>query len=149
MPGFMDTYGAGEERTIRRAKTAVFTVVAILLLAVAGYLFGRNWKNRQTLDAFFEHVGRKDYVGAHAIWGCSPQTPCRDYNMERFLRDWGPESDFAKAGAARKQTSWNCEGGYMRQYRIGQEDVRLFVNDGDRAMSFAPQPRARQCSILW
>lgn len=154
MPAYLEGYGAGEERRAKIIRTILISAVLLLVGGLAGYFGLRNFSKRQKLDAFIEYLQKKDYKAAHALWGCTDATPCRDYNFERFLRDWGPESPAANAASARLISRATCGGifevtGILRVYRFDPDyEVALWVDAKDGNVGFAPVIGRMQCTIL-
>ena len=154
MSTFLQGYGAGDEKRERRVKRTVVIVVGGLLLTIFGWFGFRNFSARNTFDNFIDLLKTKDYKSAYALWGCTDQTPCRDYSYERFLRDWGPDSPAKNASSARKVRGATCGGiitntGVLRIYHFDPDnDVSLWVDKQDGKLGFAPVIGKLQCTIL-
>lgn len=154
MGGYLAGYGAGEERRSKLVKRAVIGLISVLVGVTVAYFGLRNQSARSRMDQFIELLQKKDYKAAHALWGCTDQTPCRDYNMERFLRDWGPDSPAANPASARIERSATCGGilvntGVLRVYHFDPDySVSLYVEKSDGNVSFAPMIGRMQCTVL-
>jgi hypothetical protein len=154
MSAYLEGYGAGEERRARIIRSILISAVVLIVGGLGAYFGLRNFSKRQKLDSFIQHLQNKDYKAAHALWGCTDATPCRDYNFERFLRDWGPESPAANAASARLITRATCGGifsvtGILRIYRFDPDyEVALWVDAKDGNVGFAPHIGRMQCTIL-
>lgn len=140
MPGYLDAYGAGDERRERRNKRILLWVLAVLIVGTALYFTFRNWRQEQLVKQFFTLLQQKDYQGAYKLWGCSPETPCRYYPPEKFTEDWGPSS--AYAGSVKIAHVDACGGGVVFNIQSPPApDVGLYVERGASTISFAPWPR--------
>jgi hypothetical protein len=147
-------YGEAEERRSRWTKWLLRGLLAAIVLGVPGYFFLRNLPKRQKLDAFVERLGAKDYRAAYTLWGCTEQTPCRDYSFERFQRDFGPGGSSEQLPKAKLLTKATCGGifdvtGILRVYELPSgERVSLWVNAQDGNIGFAPVIGRMQCTVL-
>jgi hypothetical protein len=152
--GYLAGYGAGEEkRSSLIRRVLAWTVSALLISGVLWFAF-RNYPARAKLDSFIELLQAKEYQKAYALWGCTQAAPCRDYNFERFLRDWGPESPAANAQSATLVSKATCGGlllnsAVLRVYRFQPDHiVNLWVDRSDGHVSFAPVIGKKQCTVL-
>ena len=112
MAGYLDHYGAGEERREKRNKLFL-ALGACALVALFLWYFMFVWDKTEVLRAepvarlaqilrnhrqesrvrnFFDLLQRQDYKGAYALWNCTDAHPCRDYAFTEFMKDWGPNS---------------------------------------------------------
>lgn len=154
MSTYLEGYGAGEEKKSKVIRAAIVSTVAVLVLGTFGFFGLRNYGARATFDQFIELLQKKDYTSAYALWGCTPQTPCRDYNMERFLRDWGPDSPAKDAASARVVQRASCGSilnvtGVLRIYQFSPDyTVSLWVDKQDGRLGFAPIIGKMQCTLL-
>ena len=165
MSAFLDQYGVGDEQREKRIKLIVLFVVVALVLAGVLYLVLRDVTEKRQVTRFLELLRNKDYEGAYALWGCTPQQPCRDYPMNKFLEDWGPASPHANAAEARLErkqpcgtrvidlwihaiaskfttpSTCSCDRGIIRTVVFpGGEQVDLWVERKDNLIGFAPWP---------
>ena len=74
MPGYLDTYGVGEERRGRWIKWTVLGVLAVAIVGTCSYLYFRTWTQEQTIKRFFATLDSKDFQGAYKMW-CPPEIP--------------------------------------------------------------------------
>ncbi len=154
MAGYLEDYGAGEGKHSRIVRLTLIGLLLAIVLGTAGYFGLRNHSKRQKLDQFIELLEQKDYKAAHALWGCTDATPCRDYDLRRFLRDWGPDSAAKNPGTAHVVTRATCGGvfnvtGILRIYKFDPEyEVSLWVNSEDGNVGYAPVIGRMQCTIL-
>lgn len=154
MSGYLEGYGAGEERRSKIVRNLIIGLALTLVAGLVGYFGFRNFTKRQKLDAFIEFLQKQDFKAAYATWGCTEATPCRDYSFERFLRDWGPESPAKNAASAKMINRATCGGifnvtGILRIYRFDPDyEVSLWVSSEDGNVGFAPVIGRMQCTIL-
>ena len=101
MPGYLsEDYGIKDER---REKIVKRTILSVLILALAGsltYLAYRSYPAQKRVKLFLQELRNKDYQSAYRLWGCTENSPCRDYTLDKFLEDWGPNSPRADASSA-------------------------------------------------
>lgn len=139
MSGFLDEYGVSDERREKVTKRVVLALVVLLVAAGSAYFYFRNWREERQARQFVELLRARDYPAAYALWGCSPEHPCRDYPIEEFLKDWGPQSPHANLSALRLTRTRSCSGGIIRTLDFGGgEIVNLWIERRDRTIGFAP-----------
>jgi hypothetical protein len=150
MSSYLAGYGEGEERKAKLFKLAVIGIPAALLLGVAVYFFARHFPQRQQLGAFLDDLQNGRHPAAYARFGCTAETPCRDYKYENFLRDFGPQGEFKNLPQRPVNEKWSCEGGIIRGFDVGPDrELVLFIAHGDSRLSYAPPRRGwRGCTIL-
>ncbi len=141
MAGFLDNYGAGEERREKIVKRTLLGALAALVVALSLYFFFRNWNEDRQLRLFLDLLKKQDYQTAYRLWGCTPDKPCRDYQFDRFLEDWGPKNPRGNAATARIAKTRSCSGGVIYTLEYGKEEsVLVWVDRKDRTLGFAPWP---------
>lgn len=142
MGGILDpSYGAAEERRSRTVKRIVIWGLAVLVVAGGLFMWFRDWRQEQTVKQFFALLDQKKYQDAYAMWGCTPDHPCKYYSPEAFNEDWGPSSPFAHVAAIKILHEDNCSGGVVFNLENPQDkQVGLFVNQ-DNVLGFAAGPR--------
>jgi hypothetical protein len=140
MTGFLEGYGAGEEKRERAMKRAALALLILLVAAASAYFLFRNYRQDRQLDRFLALLAVNDYAGAYRLWGCTETNPCRDYSMEKFLEDWGPASPHADAAAARVTRTRSCSAGVIKTVRFPTGDVLLWVDRRDLTLAFSPWP---------
>jgi len=94
MTGYLDNYGAGEEKREKIVHRVVLWTVAILALAGILYFILHfvipNRREQAQAKQFFQLLAARDYKQAYALWGCTDAKPCHDYPFQLFMEDWGP-----------------------------------------------------------
>jgi hypothetical protein len=140
MGGYLDQYGAGDERRSRRIKGGLLILLAaavvILLAILINFLFIPNAAERQT-QAFFNALSSGQYQQAYAVWGCTAAQPCSAYPFPEFLKDWGPEA--LPPGKFEVLNGESCGSGTIVDIEAGKAgDKRLWVENGASALGFPP-----------
>ncbi len=141
MAGYLDQYGAGEER---REKIIKWLVAGALAAAIAGgvlYFLFKNYRQERQVRRFFELMAQQDYKAAYALWGCTDEQPCRDYQFPEFMKDWGPQSERADAKSYHITKSRSCGSGVIITVDSGKnQQEKLWVQRGDLTIGFSPLP---------
>jgi hypothetical protein len=145
MGGYLDQYGAGDERRAKRIKTALFVLLAVVTVMLAGwlvdFLFIPNAAERQT-RTFLDALQSGQYQQAYVLWGCTAAQPCSAYPFDEFLKDWGPEA--TPPGKFQVLNGESCGSGTIVDVDAGKAgDKRLWVENGTRTLSFPP---VKECS---
>lgn len=138
MPGYLEGYGAGEARRERRLLVAIVSVLGMALAGTIGYYSFRDYSHDRKMKDFVAAVQRQDLPAAYTFWGCSQQTPCRDYNFEKFLEDWGPKGANVKFAGGRWTDAERCGTGYLAALANGNERVTLWVERSTGILSYSP-----------
>ena len=138
MSGYLQDYGAGEERRARFIKWLVVALVALLIIGFSGYEFFQNYSEERLVKQFLSELNASQFPAAYQTWGCSDTHPCRDYNYQRFLEDWGP---------AKQTTVWKvadvdgcATGAIVTVSAPGAEKTPLWVERGTSSLTFSPWP---------
>ncbi|HEX3876353.1 MAG TPA: hypothetical protein VHW24_05170 [Bryobacteraceae bacterium] len=138
MAGYLDRYGAGEERREKVVKKALIGLAAALVLGGVLFFFLHNFRQERRVSQFFSLLAAHDYKGAYALWGCTDAKPCAGYSLQTFMGDWGP----AKGDPNRYKIthSRSCGSGVILTVDFGNEPEILWVQRNDLTMSFSPFP---------
>ncbi len=160
MAGYLDHYGAGDERREKRQKLFLALGACFLLALFLWYFFLvwdkteilraapvarlaqilRNHRQESRVKNFFDLLQHQDYKGAYALWNCTDTHPCRDYAFSEFMKDWGPGSAHA-AGGVRIPKSRSCGSGVIVTVDSGQnQEDALWVQRSDLTIGFSPYP---------
>ena len=141
MSGYLDQYGAGEER---REKTIKYTAAAVVAVLIAGgvlYFLFKNYREERQAKQFFALLARHDYKGAYALWGCTESKPCRDFPFSEFMKDWGPEAKILSPDQFRITKSRSCGSGVILTVETGKEaPEKLWVQRDDLTLGYSPWP---------
>ncbi len=141
MSGYLQDYGAGEDRRGRFIKRLVIALVALLIVGFLAYEFFQNYSEERLVKQFISQINASQYPEAYQTWGCSDVHPCRDYSYQRFLEDWGP---------AKKLTGWKVSdvdgcptGAIVTVAATGSEKTPLWVERGTSSLTFSPWPECQ------
>jgi hypothetical protein len=140
MAGYLDQYGAGDERRLRLIKGTVYAVVALLVFGLLPWYLFKNHSQEGRVKDFLELLRKHDYQAAYKTWGCGQPKICDGYPYDRFLEDWGEKSttDFK---VLRIEDSESCGSGVMLSVRASRErQDTLWVEKSTGVISFAPTP---------
>jgi hypothetical protein len=145
MAGYLDQYGVAD----RKRESAIKKIILVFVLAIAAYVawlgdaFGvRTWSQARAVDGFLEMLAKQDYQAAYRMWGCTPETPCKAYDMGKFSEDWGPKSAYSKASQAKVENVDYCDAGVVFNLTFpGAEPVNLWVERATNVISFSPWPQ--------
>jgi hypothetical protein len=141
MSGYLENYGAGQEKRERRLKRVALVAALVVVVGGTSYFFLRNYRETQQAKLFFNLLRNKDYTAAYALWGCTPATPCRDYSMPKFMEDWGPGSGHAELAALQITNVRGCSSGVIIEANFGGGVIEyLWVDREHRNLGFAPFP---------
>ncbi len=138
MAGYLDQYGAGEERRETVIKRLVVTTFLVIFFGLLGWYLFKNFPQVHQVKQFLALVRNKDYQGAYRAWGCNPQSPCPGYSYEKFMEDWGPP---ATSGAVRIADAESCNAGVIISVDLNpQRREQLWAQKGMNSLSFSPYP---------
>ena len=140
MAGYLEHYGAGDEKREKRRRNIVLSLLGLIVVSGALYFSYRNYREEKQLTIFFDLLKQQNYKAAYEMWGCTEATPCRDYAYSRFQEDWGPKSKHTDMGAMKVVKTKSCDSGIIRIVNFGDGDLNLWVNRKDRVIGFAPWP---------
>jgi hypothetical protein len=141
MSGYLEQYGAGDERREKIIKRVLIAAAAVVVFAGTLWLLFRNYNEENRMKAFLEDLRKQDYKSAYTLWGCTDAQPCRDYQFEKFLEDWGPRSSHASLASLRVVKTRSCAHSVIQILDFGGgEEVNLMVDRKTLAVGFAPWP---------
>jgi hypothetical protein len=140
--GFLDQYGAGDERRARVRKRIIGGILLAAILLGGGYYYFLTWREERVVKEFLATLDRRDFQGAYRMWGCTQDTPCPNYDPGRFNQDWGPDTPYSKGSAATVANVDFCGDGVVFLLRWPDvEPVSLWVDRSTKVLSFAPWER--------
>ena len=148
MGHFLREYSASESAPPKPWGKYALGVLGVLLVAGVAWWFLRDRSEVGEVTSFIDDLKTKNYEAAYQRWGCSKATPCRDYTMERFLEDWGPNSPAAKPDAIKLTEKRSCSATVIQNLDLGGgETVTLIIDREKRTLGFSPwkvcRPRTR------
>jgi hypothetical protein len=147
MAGYLDNYGAGEEKRARVTRgIALWGGSALGIAAILFFVFHFVIPNRAEqakVKRFFQLLSAQDYKRAYALWGCTDQTPCSGYRLASFMQDWGPEA--VSVGNFEVLDGESCGSGVIVDVDAGKPGhKKIWVDRGDGILSFPP-PGMERC----
>lgn len=142
MPGYLDTYGVGEERRGRKIKQlmtrVVLPVLVVALLGTCAFLYFRTWRQEQTVKRFFATLENKDFQGAYKMW-CPTESSCKYNPFEMFEADWGPATPYAHGSADKIDNVDYCGDTVVFNVSSPNAEARVLVVDrGTGTIGYAP-----------
>jgi hypothetical protein len=144
MEDYLSGYGVEDTRRSRIIKRVVLATVATLIVAVAAYLFLKNYKEKRTVKNFLSEVNSGQLPAAYTTWGCTATHPCRDYSYQKFLDDWGHKKNWKISDVD------GCPAGVVVTVKAdGTEPAPLWVTRADDALSFSPWPECQGKQWRW
>ena len=143
MAGYLDHYGAGEERREKTIKRLVLTAVVVVIAAGVLFLIFKNYRQERQVNRFYGLLSRQDYQAAYVLWGCTAANPCRDYQFTEFMKDWGPQSEHGDAKSFHITKTRSCGSGVIvtvDSKGANQQEDKLWVQRDDLTIGFSPLP---------
>jgi len=147
MAGYLDQYGAGEEKRNKLFVRAVVSLIAIVLIGGLAWYALKNHQQESVLKNFLGDLKRGDYQTAYRDWGCGSVRPCTGYDYQKFLSDWGPASGSSAPGGAPDTgvlgltDSESCNNGVLLTVEVNRARTeKLWVDKSNNAINFAPYP---------
>lgn len=140
MAGYLDQYGAGEERRIRIIKTLVIAAVALVVVGGALLFIFHNYRQEQQVKRFFELLQAHNYEAAYALW-VRTDSDRRGYPFSSFMQDWGPQSNHPDPSNPKIVRSRSCGSGVILTVDFGKDQQEKFwVQRDDLTIGFSPLP---------
>ena len=135
MAGFLDDYGAGDERRARIWKIAVVSVLAVAAVTGLAYYFFHNYSQEQRVKRFFSLLETHHYEAAYQLW--APTEDARNqYPMKSFLQDWGPPLNVTGYTILDGES---CDKSVIVDVDAGPAgDRKIWVDRNSLSMSFPP-----------
>ena len=140
MAGYLDQYGAGDEKRAKIIKRTVVVVIAAIVLTVLPWYIFKNHSQEKVTRNFLDLIRNHDYAAAYQAWGCGAPHACDGYPYDRFLEDWGEKSS-VDLKVLRIEDSQSCGSGVMLTVRASRDrQDTLWVEKSNNTISFAPTP---------
>jgi hypothetical protein len=139
MAGYLEQYGAGDERRAKIIKTLVISIVSLVLVGGVLLFVFHNYREESRVKQFYALLKAKDYKGAYALFGCTDTTPCRYYAFEKFQEDFGPNTGHDNLSNVRISRSRTCGSGVLLTIDLGaNQQEKLWVERHDMSIGFPP-----------
>jgi hypothetical protein len=139
MSGYLEEYGAGEEKRETLLRNSIVIAAVVIVVTAFCWYFFTTFPEVRATKRFLNRVRAKDYGGAYAAWGCTSAQPCKDYPYTKFLEDWGPQSGANGGSSLRITDSESCGTGVIVTVDAGAgQQSALFVEKGSPGLSFSP-----------
>ena len=147
MAGFLDQYGAGDEKRERTRKLLILSAIGLLILSGLLYFFFRNYRQEQQAKRFFQALTAHDYQAAYDLWAPT-ESAKRDYSRESFLRDWGPPTTDVRTFQILDAES--CGNNVIVDTDLGAAGERkLWVNRETLRLTFPPYDQCVQQNRIY
>ena len=141
MAGYLDHYGAGEERRNRIIIRAIVALLAIAFVWTLGWYLFLNHHQESVIENFEAALKRGDTATAYKLWGCATPQTCPDYTYEKFLKDWGSGPDGPDLKTLHLTDSEQCNNAVLLTIQVNpNRSELLWVDRGNDLISFAPFP---------
>ena len=141
MPGYLDQYGAGEERRNRIVAICIVSALTVAVLSGLTLYLLQNHRQEGVVKTFLADIRRGDYQAAYRDWGCTPRTPCSGYTLDKFMEDWGPKNSPPDPAVLGLTESESCNQGVLLSVAVNRgRSEKLWVERANDAISFAPFP---------
>jgi hypothetical protein len=144
MPGYLDHYGAGEERRNRIAALSITGTLTVVIVAALGWYLLQHHHQESQVKAFFAAIRAGDYQTGYRIWGCTPEKPCKSYPYKSLMEDWGGQGAAASAPDPAVLTildSESCNNGVLITVAVNKtRRETLWVSTDEDGIGFAPYP---------
>jgi hypothetical protein len=112
-------------------------LIAVPLAAIlGGYLYYefKNYPEERAVSRFLQTLEQKNYEEAYRLW-----QPSQYYKMKDFLQDWGPDGVEGPINEFDVTASHAQGSGVIVDIRLnGQREISLWVERGDKSLSFPP-----------
>jgi hypothetical protein len=143
MAGYLDAYGAGDERRNRIIKRIIIVFAAVVVAAVSLYLVFDNYREKQVVKRFLAQVNSGRYQEAYQDWACTEghAHPCPEYSYKKFMEDWGAKSN--EKGWSISDVDGCPTGVVVTVSAPGLEAQPLWVQRSDKSLSFSPWPECQ------
>ena len=140
MAGYLDQYGAGVDRRLKKIKIVVISAV-VLLIATGILLFVfHNYRQEQQVKRFFTLLESRQYPAAYELW-VRTASDRKGYPFDSFMQDWGPQGEHPNVSNFRIAKSRSCGSGVILtvDFQSGKEE-KLWVQRDDLTIGFSPLP---------
>ena len=148
MGTYLQQYGVEEEHRNRIIRRILLSVGGVVVLGIVAYFALKDHGEKHKVNQFLTLINSGKYEDAYREWGCTAAHPCPNYDLKRFLQDWGATG---KAASPWKISSVDS----CRQFvtvnvqATGTELQSLSVGRSDKSLGFAPGPECQEAKWRW
>ncbi len=148
MGTYLQQYGVEDEHRNRIVRRIIFSLLGVLVLGIIAYFALKDHAEKQKASDFLALVNSSKFEDAYRVWGCTTAHPCPNYDMKRFMQDWGPAKKasspwkIASVDGCRQFVTVNVEA-------TGAELQSLSVQRSDDSLGFAPGPECQEMKWRW
>lgn len=144
---YLANFGVSDAKREKRFLRVTLAVIGTALLGAFLWYYFRTFFEERAVSQFLDHLAARDYKAAHAQFGCTDATPCRDYDFTRFMEDWGDKSAFADVSKVKITLAEPCGNTVWVSVRHpSQKELGLAVDPETRIITYAPEAR---CPGVW
>ena len=141
MPGYLDQYGAGEERRNRILLWSIVSVLAVAVLSSLSLYLLENHHQESVAKNFANDLRSGNFQAAYRDWGCTSDKPCTTYSFENFMRDWGANAAGPDPSVIGLSDSESCNNGVILTLEVNRtRQEKLWVDKDNDRIGFAPYP---------
>jgi hypothetical protein len=135
---YLEHYGVGVDRRIRRLKLTVICAVGLIAAAGVALFFLHNYRQERQVKQFFALLSSHDYSAAYALW-VAGESDRKGYPLQAFLEDWGPQSGRGNPRDYRIAKSRSCGTGVILTVDLDRSRrERLWVQRDSLVIGFPP-----------
>jgi hypothetical protein len=151
MPGYLDTFGQSDARHERGLRFILLSLLAVAVLSLGGYVYFKNWSEKQRAREFLRVLQNQDYARAYSMFGCTEASPCRDFPYQKFLEDWGPSNLARRPDRLSIGGAEECGNGLLVNIEAGgRTEENLLIDSATRTIGYAPWPECPEPRFrLW
>jgi hypothetical protein len=136
---YLEGYGVKDARREKLKRRWLLATILVVVIAVAGYLKFRNYREERLIQAFLDNLRRQDYKAAYAQWGCTDAKPCPHYPIDKFMEDWGPQSQQIDLPSMKLGKLRSCDNGVIQVIEFANKPpVKIRVDRQEQAVAFSP-----------
>jgi hypothetical protein len=145
---YLQQYGAGDEQRSRVIKRIILGAIGVVVVAIAAYLLLHNFPEKQVAKHFLAEVNGGQFQQAYRDWGCTPEHPCKNYDFNRFMQDWGQSKNgsapwtIASVDGCKTFVTVNVQA-------PGSQLQSLAVERDNHELGFAPAPECQERKWRW
>jgi hypothetical protein len=144
---YLSSYGVADSKRERRFLRNVCIIAGSVLLATFLWFFFRTFFEERAVKQFISNLSSKNYKAAHAQFGCTDATPCRDYDFAKFMEDWGDKSAYADVSGVSITLAEPCGNTIWVTIKHPKlPELGLAVDPDTKVITYAPEAR---CPGVW